>query len=378
MSRAASPTSCARPRRTACCSPTSGTTSTTARRTISRPARKSGRRPQGKVDGFICSVGTGGTLAGTSIFLREKKKDIVIGVADPRGAAMYNLFTTGEAKSHRRRLDHRRHRARPRHADHRRHQGRQGLSHPRRGGGADHLRPARARRPLPRRLVRHQRRRRDPPRQGAGAGQHHRHGARRLRHALPVQAVQSGIPALEEAAGAGLAGAASRTSKSRSRRSELSRRCPPTACSARIPICKDCERHRRRHRAGRRHRARPHGVLRGLRRPAGRPRHARPRNRATRSRSPTWSSPIPARPTIAHVPAPGAPAGRGRRHGQGRDRLAHRATPACACTRRCICSPRCCPIRSPAARSARPKAGSTSTFPTPASTRTPSPQSSPR
>ena len=53
----------------------------------------------GKVDGFICSVGTGGTLAGVSIFLREKKKDIVIGVADPRGAAMYNLFKTGEAKS---------------------------------------------------------------------------------------------------------------------------------------------------------------------------------------------------------------------------------------------------------------------------------------
>jgi cysteine synthase A len=53
----------------------------------------------GKVDGFICSVGTGGTLAGTSSFLREKKKDIVIGCADPRGAAMYNLFTTGLAKS---------------------------------------------------------------------------------------------------------------------------------------------------------------------------------------------------------------------------------------------------------------------------------------
>src|ERR1700760_4863987 len=54
---------------------------------------------QGKIDGFICSVGTGGTIAGTSIFLREKKKDIVIGVADPRGAAMYNLFSTGLAKS---------------------------------------------------------------------------------------------------------------------------------------------------------------------------------------------------------------------------------------------------------------------------------------
>ena len=53
----------------------------------------------GKVDGFICAVGTGGTLAGTSIYLREKNKDIVIGCADPRGAAMYNLFTTGLAKS---------------------------------------------------------------------------------------------------------------------------------------------------------------------------------------------------------------------------------------------------------------------------------------
>src|ERR1700749_4310073 len=54
---------------------------------------------KGKVDGFICSVGTGGTLAGTSIFLREKKRDIVVGCADPRGAAMYNLFTKGEAKA---------------------------------------------------------------------------------------------------------------------------------------------------------------------------------------------------------------------------------------------------------------------------------------
>jgi cysteine synthase A len=53
----------------------------------------------GKVDGFICAVGTGGTLAGTSVYLRENNKNIVIGCADPRGAAMYNLFTTGQAKS---------------------------------------------------------------------------------------------------------------------------------------------------------------------------------------------------------------------------------------------------------------------------------------
>jgi cysteine synthase A len=52
----------------------------------------------GKIDGFICSIGTGGTLAGTAAFLREKKKDIVIGVADPQGGGMYSLFKDGVAK----------------------------------------------------------------------------------------------------------------------------------------------------------------------------------------------------------------------------------------------------------------------------------------
>jgi cysteine synthase A len=52
----------------------------------------------GRIDGFICAVGTGGTLAGVSNFLREKKSDIMIGVADPRGGGMYNLFAHGEAK----------------------------------------------------------------------------------------------------------------------------------------------------------------------------------------------------------------------------------------------------------------------------------------
>jgi cysteine synthase A len=56
------------------------------------------QQTDGKVDGFVSCVGTGGTLAGTSTFLREMKKDIVIGCADPRGAAMYNLFAHGEAK----------------------------------------------------------------------------------------------------------------------------------------------------------------------------------------------------------------------------------------------------------------------------------------
>jgi len=56
------------------------------------------QQTDGKVDGFICAIGTGGTIAGVSTYLRGQKKDIVIGVADPKGAAMYNLFAHGEAK----------------------------------------------------------------------------------------------------------------------------------------------------------------------------------------------------------------------------------------------------------------------------------------
>jgi cysteine synthase len=57
------------------------------------------QQTDGKVDGFVCAVGTGGTLAGVSKYLREKKKDIVIGCADPCGAAMYELFAHGAAKA---------------------------------------------------------------------------------------------------------------------------------------------------------------------------------------------------------------------------------------------------------------------------------------
>ena len=53
----------------------------------------------GKIDGFICAVGTGGTLAGASTFLKEQNPDIQIGCADPLGAAMYHLFKDGEAKA---------------------------------------------------------------------------------------------------------------------------------------------------------------------------------------------------------------------------------------------------------------------------------------
>jgi cysteine synthase A len=53
----------------------------------------------GKVDGFICAVGTGGTLAGVAIALKERNKGIAIGIADPMGAALFSYYTTGELKA---------------------------------------------------------------------------------------------------------------------------------------------------------------------------------------------------------------------------------------------------------------------------------------
>jgi cysteine synthase A len=57
------------------------------------------RQTDGQVDGFICAIGTGGTLAGVSAYLQQQKPGVVIGVADPKGAAMYNLFAHGQAKA---------------------------------------------------------------------------------------------------------------------------------------------------------------------------------------------------------------------------------------------------------------------------------------
>jgi cysteine synthase len=53
----------------------------------------------GKVDGFVCSVGTGGTLAGIAIALKARKKAVKIALADPMGAALYSFYTTGVLKS---------------------------------------------------------------------------------------------------------------------------------------------------------------------------------------------------------------------------------------------------------------------------------------
>lgn len=53
----------------------------------------------GRVDGFICSAGTGGTIAGVGLALKERNPDVVIGLADPMGAALYNFYEHGELKS---------------------------------------------------------------------------------------------------------------------------------------------------------------------------------------------------------------------------------------------------------------------------------------
>jgi cysteine synthase A len=53
----------------------------------------------GKVDGFTCAIGTGGTLAGVAMFLKQKNPNIKIAVADPEGAAMYSWFKRGELQS---------------------------------------------------------------------------------------------------------------------------------------------------------------------------------------------------------------------------------------------------------------------------------------
>ena len=53
----------------------------------------------GNIDGFICAVGTGGTLAGVSIGLKEKNKNIKIGLSDPMGSSLYSYFKDKELKS---------------------------------------------------------------------------------------------------------------------------------------------------------------------------------------------------------------------------------------------------------------------------------------
>ncbi|WP_274424550.1 cysteine synthase A [Chelativorans sp. YIM 93263] len=62
-------------------------------------AREIWEQTGGKIDGFVSAVGTGGTLAGVAEGLRARKADVKIALADPKGAALFSYYTTGELKS---------------------------------------------------------------------------------------------------------------------------------------------------------------------------------------------------------------------------------------------------------------------------------------
>jgi cysteine synthase A len=57
------------------------------------------QQTDGKVDGFTCAVGTGGTLAGVAMALKDRNKNVRIALADPMGAALYSYYTQGVLKS---------------------------------------------------------------------------------------------------------------------------------------------------------------------------------------------------------------------------------------------------------------------------------------
>jgi cysteine synthase len=66
---------------------------------VETTAQEIWRQTDGKVDGFVSAVGTGGTLAGVSAGLKQKSNAVKVAIADPMGAALYSYYTTGELKS---------------------------------------------------------------------------------------------------------------------------------------------------------------------------------------------------------------------------------------------------------------------------------------
>ena len=66
---------------------------------VETTGREIWEQTNGTVDGFVCAVGTGGTLAGVGIALKERNPRVQIALADPMGAALYDYYTHGELKS---------------------------------------------------------------------------------------------------------------------------------------------------------------------------------------------------------------------------------------------------------------------------------------
>jgi len=91
------PRSCARASRTACYFADQWNNLDNARRITNRPVRNLAATG-GKIDGFICSVGTGGTLAGTSRYLKEKHKGIVNACAIRTAPGCMNCSSTARSR----------------------------------------------------------------------------------------------------------------------------------------------------------------------------------------------------------------------------------------------------------------------------------------
>ena len=160
----------------------------------------------GKVDGFTCAVGTGGTLAGVGMALKARNKDVKIALADPMGAALLLLLHDRRAQVGGNSIT-------------------EGIGQgritanlvdapidlafqiTRRRGAADRVRSRRTRGPAARRLVGRQRRGRDAAGEGIGPGPHDRDDPVRFRRAVCVEALQPGVFAGEEFAGSGVDGA---------------------------------------------------------------------------------------------------------------------------------------------------------------------------
>lgn len=66
---------------------------------IEGTAQELWEQTKGKIDGFTCAAGTGGTIAGVGMGLKEKRSDIRIALTDPHGAALFNYYATGELKA---------------------------------------------------------------------------------------------------------------------------------------------------------------------------------------------------------------------------------------------------------------------------------------
>ncbi len=154
---------------------------------------------EGKVDGFACSVGTGGTLSGVGIALKERNPNVKIYLSDPMGSGIYGWYARHEFKPEGNSIT-------------------EGIGNNREtknlegftpdgqfqitdaGDAAGVVRPGHEEGLVLGGSTGDQCLRRDPPRPRTGARPHDRHDPRRFRHALSVEAVQPGLPQGEEPA----------------------------------------------------------------------------------------------------------------------------------------------------------------------------------